>query len=84
MKYLTWLCGTALISGGIALVSNFVLKTLHDEAEIQALNHSTRGGIVGAIAGLAFGAIGTPAAKNKASGWREKIFSAAKKNIGRG
>ena len=82
MKRLTWLWGAGLVSALAALSSNFVLKALHNHAEAELITREVRGGIVGIVAGGVLAAIGTPAAKKSVSGWRGKIFSAAKKNRG--
>jgi hypothetical protein len=78
MKYLTWLYGTAAISGLIALGSSFVLRAAATEVELLE-EKATRGGITGLIGAAAFGFIGTQAAKSSATGWRGKVFSAVSK-----
>lgn len=78
MKYLSWLWGTAIVSGGIALASNFLLKAAATEVELLE-EKATRGGITGLIGAAAFGFIGTKAAQQSATGWRGRLFSAVSK-----
>lgn len=65
-----------------ALGSDFVLKALNNHAEAELISREARGGIFGIVAGFTLAAVGRPAAKKSVSGWRGKIFSAAKKNRG--
>lgn len=78
-KHLKWLWGSAGAALLIALGTNEGLKALHNHAEATALDHSTRGGIFGLVAGASLAVLGTPKAKQSVSGWREKLFSAARK-----
>ena len=82
MKHLQWLWGSAALAAAIGLGSNFILKALGNHTEATVLEHQARGGVVGAIAGLAFALAGKKAARKKASGWREKISSVAKDKKG--
>ena len=74
MKYLNWLLGTSIVAGVLALISDQILKVASNEIEILA-NKGVRGGVFGAVAGLAMGVFGTPAAKRSVSGWRGKLSS---------
>lgn len=82
MKRLQWLWGAVGVSAFVALVSNFGLKALNNHAEAELITREARGGVTGIVAGLVLAAVGTSAAKKSVSGWRGKIFSAAKKNRG--
>ena len=73
---LKWLWGTSFVSLLLALASDQILKVLSNEATI--INHNVRGGVFGAVTGIAMGVFGTPKARKSVSGWREKIFSPAK------
>ena len=77
MRYLTWLVGTSIVSGILALISNEILKAVSNEVTI--LTHNVRGGIFGAVMGIATGTFGTPAAKRSVGKWRKKLFSLASK-----
>jgi hypothetical protein len=79
MKHLTWLWGAVGVSALLALATDQVLKALQNHAEATLLNHEVRGGIVGVVAGVALGKLGTPSAKRSVTGWREKVFAAATK-----
>ena len=71
MKYLTWLVGTSIVSGILALISDQVLKAVSNEVTI--LTHNVRGGIFGAVWAITTGTLGTQGAKRSVSGWRKKI-----------
>lgn len=79
MKRLKWLWGAVGVSGLLALGADQILKAFGNHTEATLISHEARGGVGGIVAGVALGFIGRSAAKKSISGWRGKIFSAAKK-----